>query len=426
MPQLPPSAWIGPDSQPLEWGIQAARILLVAAYMGFASFMDDWQQVRLVTQVMGAVMLTYTVGFIALLCAGRARTVAVLGAVLDPLTVGVAVLVSAAVLDSVAESPFAIVGPGTAAPLVPAVAGTVLRLRPLPGIVFSVLVSGGVGVGTAVLSYQNPGASLVVPRMLGMAAVGLSIAAVSWPIQRVREQLRASVTEKLQLVSTVAHELRGPLAAARTHLDLLMDGSAGEMPDQQKKLVQGAARSTTRMEQMMAALAQVERAESPDVALKPEVLGLGAVAADVRDAMAPMAGERGITIELAGFDGLPPAWADRQSVEQILSNLLSNAVKFSFDDGSVTVRGYARHGEVRMSVEDRGMGIPEEDQRSIFDRFYRGADPRKRRIRGTGLGLYVSRSLVERNGGRMWFTSMLDAGSIFSFSLPPAGAYPAP
>jgi len=201
-------------------------------------------------------------------------------------------------------------------------------------------------------------------------------------------------------------------------LDLLLDGAAGEIPERQRTLIKGAARSNTRMEQMITTLAQVERAESPDFALKPEALDLDIVAAEVKEAMAPMAGERGIAIELAGFDDLPRAWADRQSVEQVLSNLLSNAVKFSPDGGSVTIRGYARHGEVRMSVEDRGMGIPEDDQRSIFDRFYRGTDPRKRRLRGTGLGLYVSRSLVERNGGRMWFTSLLDAGSMFSFSLP--------
>ena len=424
--QLPPAKWIALESQPLEWGIQAARVLLVGSYMIFASVEEDWGAARLVAQIMGAVMLAYTVGLIALLRVGRTRTVAILGSVLDPLAVGVAVLVSAAVLDNVTESPFIMVGPGTAVPLLPAVAATVLRLRALPAVVFALAVNGGVGAGTALLSYETPTASLVLPRALGMASVGLSMAAVSWPIQRVREQLHSSVTEKLEFVSTVAHELRGPLTAVRTHLDLLLDGAAGQVPERQREMIRSAARSTARMEQMVAGLAQVERAESPDIALRPEAVDLGVAAAEVKEAMAPMAGERGIGIELADVDGLPPAWADRQSVEQILSNLLSNAMKFSPDSGGVTVRGYARHGEVGMSVEDHGMGIPEEDQANVFDRFHRGADPRKRGIRGTGLGLYVSRSLVERNGGRMWFTSMMDAGSVFSFSLPLAGSGQAP
>jgi len=415
---MPPSTWIALESPALEWGIQAARIVLVVSYVVFASVTEDWGAARPVTQIMGAVMLAYTAAFIVLLRAGRTRVVTVAGCVLDPLVTSAAVLVSAAVLDNVTETPFVMVGPGTAVPVLPGVGATLLRLRPLPAAVFVVLINGGTGAGTALLSYETPTAALVLSRVLGMTSVGLSLVAVFWPIQRMREQLQAAAEEKLQLVSTVAHELRGPLTGVRAHLDLLQDGAAGDVPERQGELVRGAARSAARMEQMIAAFAQVEWAESSDIALKPGPVDLGAAAADVKETMAPMAGERGIAIELTGFDDLPHAWADRPSIEQILSNLLANAVRFSFDGGSVTMRGYARPGSVRVSVEDRGMGIPEEDQRHIFDRFYRGADPRKHRIRGTGLGLYVSRTLVERNGGRMWFTSMADAGSIFSFSLP--------
>ena len=424
--QLPPSAWIGLESRHLEWGIQGARILLVGGWMGFTAAYDDWEQVRLVTLVMGAVMLTYTALFIVLLGIGRTRMVVILGLILDPLTVGAAVLVSAALLDQSAESPVAMVGPGTALPLLPAVIATLLRLRPLPGIVVAVLVAGGVGAGTVALSYENPTASQVVPRMLGMTTIAVAIVGVSWSIQQLYRQLQQSVADNLQLVSTVTHELRGPLAALRAGLDLLLDGEADRTPDQEKEMVRNAARSTTRMEQLIDILAQVERAESPDIAIEPEVLNLHTVTMEVREAMSPVADERGITIRLADFYGLPLAWADRRSAEQILSNLLSNALKFSADGGRVTIRGHTSPGAVGIGVEDHGMGIPEEDQRRVFDRFYRGTDPRKRGMPGTGLGLYVSRSLVERNGGRMWFTSAPDVGSEFTFSLPLCGSKGAP
>ena len=424
--QLPPSAWIGLESRHLEWGIQAARILLVGGWMGFTATYDDWEQVRLVTLAMGAVMLTYTALFIVLLGTGRTRMVVIFGLILDPLTVGAAVLVSAALLDQSAESPVAMVGPGTALPLLPAVIATLLRLRPLPGVVVAVLVAGGVGAGTVALSYENPTVSQVVPRTLGMTTIAVAIVGVAWSIQQLYRQLQQSVADNLQLVSTVTHELRGPLAALRAGLDLLLDSEVDRTPDQEKEMVRNAARSTTRMEQLIDVLAQVERAESPDMAAEPEALNLHTVTMEVRKAMSPLADEREITIGLADFYGLPLAWADRRSVEHILSNLLSNALKFSADGGLVTIRGYTRPGAVGIGVEDHGMGIPEADQRRIFERFYRGTDPRKRGMPGTGLGLYVSRSLVERSGGQMWFTSAPDVGSAFTFSLPLCGSKGAP
>ena len=419
--QLLPANWIGLESRTFEWGIQIARILLVGGYMVFASVYDEWEQMRLVIHLMGAVMFTYTACFIVLLRIGRTRVVCVLGLILDPLVVGVAVLASAAVLDKVTESPFAMVGPGTAVPLIPAVGAALLRLRHLPGFVVAVLVSGGVGAGTAVLNYENPTPSLVVPRLLGMSTIGLALVGVSWSIQQVYRQLQLSIEDKLQLISTVVHELRGPVAALRTHLDLLQDDAVDMSPQQQRELIGNSVRSVTRIEQMIEVLAQVEQTESADLALDPKPLNLHTVALDVRQAMAQAAGDRGIAIKLVDL-GLPLAWADRQAIEQVLSNLLSNAVKFSYDGGIVTIRGLDRSGDVGISVEDHGMAIPEQDQPHVFDRFYRGSDLRKREIGGAGLGLYISRSLVERNGGRLWLTSTSDGGSTFSFLLPTTGS----
>lgn len=419
--QIHPSSWIGLESRAFERGFQIARLLLVGGYMGFAALYEDWEEVRVITLVMGAIMVSYTALFHVLLDRGKTRVVALSAMVLDPLVVSGAVLASSAVLER-EQWPFAMVGPGTAVPLIPAVAESLLRLRPLPGVLVAIAILGGVGAGTALLSYENPDVSLVVPRLLGMSIIGIALVGVSWSIQQVYRQLRSSIEDKLQLISSVVHELRGPLAALRTYLDLLQDESVEITAEQQREMTRSAARFTTRMEQMITVLSQVERAESYEVPPRPEPVNLHTVAQEVRENLVVVAQERNVTVELADFYGLPLAWAERLSVEQVLSNLVINAIKFSPEGGTVTLRGHKYSGDVGISVEDRGIGIPEEDQQRIFERFYRGSEARRRRIGGTGLGLYVSRSLIERNGGRIWFTSAPGAGSTFGFSLPVVGS----
>jgi signal transduction histidine kinase len=110
--------------------------------------------------------------------------------------------------------------------------------------------------------------------------------------------------------------------------------------------------------------------------------------------------------------------ADRDLVEQAMTNLLSNAVKYSAEGGEIRIRGRAVDGEVEISVHDHGIGIPPSQQHRVFEKYYRGDTAVARRISGTGLGLYICKSIVEAHGGRIWVESEPGEGSTFAFRLP--------
>jgi signal transduction histidine kinase len=124
-------------------------------------------------------------------------------------------------------------------------------------------------------------------------------------------------------------------------------------------------------------------------------------------------------IHLEAPEELPLVTADPDRLERVVVNVITNALKYSGPDSPVTVRLAPGEGEVIAAVADHGIGIPADELPSVFDRFYRARAVRERRD-GQGLGLYISRQLVEAHGGRMWAASDVGRGSTFSFSLPVA------
>jgi signal transduction histidine kinase len=115
---------------------------------------------------------------------------------------------------------------------------------------------------------------------------------------------------------------------------------------------------------------------------------------------------------------LPLVFADEARITQVLGNVISNAVKYSPDGSEVRITGHATPKEVVVTVTDQGLGIPSEEQSHIFERFYRTESAVKRGAPGTGLGLYLTKAIVEAHGGRIWVESDGKHGSKFSFSLP--------
>jgi signal transduction histidine kinase len=127
-------------------------------------------------------------------------------------------------------------------------------------------------------------------------------------------------------------------------------------------------------------------------------------------------GPEGITINTDIPEALPEVEADGERLKQVLNNLLSNAIKFSNGGSRVTVRSEAKNGELMVRVNDQGIGVPEEAMKHLFERFYRATDTA--RVGGTGLGLYISKQIVEAHGGYIWAESKVGEGSTFSFALP--------
>jgi len=222
--------------------------------------------------------------------------------------------------------------------------------------------------------------------------------------------------EQLQdMIRTISHDLRAPLAIMQGHLQLLGE-SMGSHPhtEPERESIRSVEYAVRRMNSMIQDLIDTARLEGGQLRLDRKAVTLQTYLSDLlKHAAAAMETDR-IQLELP--TDLPPVFADNNRLERIVLNLLSNALKYSDPGTPVQLRAQCRDGEVMIKISDQGRGIPPEDLPHLFERFYRAAGTRK--VEGTGLGLYITKMLVEAHGGRIWVESEAGKGSTFCFTLP--------
>ena len=239
---------------------------------------------------------------------------------------------------------------------------------------------------------------------------------------------------KSEFVSLVSHELRTPLTSIKGYVDLLLDGDAGELTEEQQEYLSIIKNNADRLIALINDLLDVSRIESGKIELQRGPLDLSRLIHGVADSLRPSIEAKGqhLTLDLegghelsqAGRDStlLPTVFADADRVTQILINLLSNAYKYTPAGGSISVRAYTEGDDVRVDVQDTGIGLSTEEQSQIFTRFFRARNRTTQEVGGTGLGLPIARSLVEMHGGKITVSSSPGQGSTFSFTLPVAQA----
>ena len=224
--------------------------------------------------------------------------------------------------------------------------------------------------------------------------------------------------QREDILRAVSHDLRNPLAVVLAQAQLLIRAQeqAG-LAGPQRQSAQAILTSAQRMNTMIQDLVDSVRLQAGQLIIRQQVVDLGRLAADLRTRLAGTLDMSRVRVEAP--PDLPPVWADPDRVERILVNLLSNALKYSPPERQVTVSLARQDGQVITSVTDRGVGIPAEEMPHVFERYFRARTAGERR-EGLGLGLYISRMLVEAQGGRIWAQSQVGVGSTFSFSLPVA------
>ncbi len=222
---------------------------------------------------------------------------------------------------------------------------------------------------------------------------------------------------KSDFLSTVSHELRTPLTSIRSFSEILLRYEVDD-PEKRRKFVGVINYEAERLTRMINDLLDLSKIEAGRVELHSEPLELEPVFARALGTTHPLLAEKEIVVESSVEAGLPPVYADADRIQQVLTNLISNAVKFSPEGGSIRLSGKRKDGFALISVADEGPGIPPDRLEQVFDRFHQVRDPQKSHPLGTGLGLTISREIVERLGGKIWVDSELGAGTVFSFTVP--------
>jgi signal transduction histidine kinase len=218
-----------------------------------------------------------------------------------------------------------------------------------------------------------------------------------------------------RILSVIFHDLKAPLAAAESYNRLLLDGFVGELSEEQKNIIQRSSKRLSDLLNLISNMIDFSRVDSGE--FREEEVSLMKVIEDCAETMQPLAVEKGLQLDVALPRQLPVVLGNSGRLKQVVTNLLSNAIKFT-PSGGITVRAKDEKDHVRVDVIDTGIGIPTEDLPKVFDGFYKGLDVEHR---GAGLGLSISKRIVEGHGGKIWATSPTPEtgkGSKFTFILP--------
>jgi signal transduction histidine kinase len=228
------------------------------------------------------------------------------------------------------------------------------------------------------------------------------------------ERLREADRLKDEFVALISHDLRTPLTSITGYVELALED---DLTDEVRGFLDVVARNAERLLALVNDLLFVARLQAGEMSLDPTEVDLAEVVRDAVHALEPRAVAKGITLTCT-VDAVPPLQVDRGRVLQVLDNLVSNAVKFTPQGGAVQVSVGRRDGCVALEVRDNGIGIPPEEQRRLFQRFFRAENAVEGQVPGTGLGLYISRVIAEAHEGRLTVRSELGQGSTFRLELP--------
>jgi signal transduction histidine kinase len=232
------------------------------------------------------------------------------------------------------------------------------------------------------------------------------------------ERLKELDKLKSAFLSNVSHELRTPLAAVKSLIVNMLDGVTGTLNDKQVRYVTGIKESTERLTRLINDLLDLSVIEKGRTELKPAYFSLNRLVDEVADNLRPTAEEKRIRLERPPVNEGVSVWADRDKIAQVLTNLIGNAVKFT-SQGKVNISVHKNGAAwVEVSVADTGPGITPDEANKIFDEFYQGRQSGEKKSRGVGLGLAISKKLVEMHGGKIWVESVVGEGSTFSFTVP--------
>ena len=251
--------------------------------------------------------------------------------------------------------------------------------------------------------------------------------ALRYAIERQRMQGEANQIRTMQLrlkdefLSHVSHELRSPLTAIYQFVSILLDGLAGELHPEQGEYLRITMRNVRQLESMIADLLEVTRIQGGKLNIEPQATSLRDAILETVSMFEGTVAAKGITI-LANIPAdLPLAYVDPSRARQVLINLVSNATKFTAKGGEIKVQVRIFEEDpslLLVEIADTGCGIKPEVSKLIFERLYQVNDPGEEGRKGLGLGLYISKELVVRQGGKIWVTSEPRKGSNFFFTVP--------
>ncbi len=242
-----------------------------------------------------------------------------------------------------------------------------------------------------------------------------SIEAEARRLQEEKARLEELDRSKMQFIRLVTHELQAPIAAIHTYLKLIQDGYIS--PEEQKGIIEKCLKRAQEQMKLINDLLELGRVQAQIQEGKGEKIDLEEILNAVVEKMMPQAIEKGLDFRLHIQPGPKVIFGNRDHFTSVWTNLIGNAIKYT-EKGFVEVTLRTEDGQLIGEIRDSGIGIPEADQKNLFQEFFRASNARKSHRQGTGLGLSIVKRIVEAASGHVWVESKEGEGSLFGFSVP--------
>lgn len=232
------------------------------------------------------------------------------------------------------------------------------------------------------------------------------------------EKLAEANRMKSEFVSIVSHQLRSPLSNLKWVIELLMSGRIASVTKKQLEYLKILKENNKRMEDLVSDLLIVSRIEQGRFPLKKEKISLKDLTEKTIKDMGIFSKASNVEINFKAEGNPPQITSDPLQIKLVIENLLDNAIRYVKGKGRVVIKLEKRKENLYFEIKDNGVGIPKDDQKYLFQRFFRSSNVLKQQTEGSGLGLYITKSIIEKSGGKIGFQSQEGVGSTFWFILP--------
>ena len=259
--------------------------------------------------------------------------------------------------------------------------------------------------------YNEPEIAAII--VLILAAILFSI---GYLIVRAFEQVALSAKSKSEFISIMSHQLRSPLSAIKWQINILLSDSK-PMPNDIKQYMETVGEQNERMIRSVNDLLEVNRIEDNDLILRPTIFSLLDVTKKVAGEYEKFAASNNVRVEIAPESDPIKINADEARIKHVIEHLMDNAIRYSIKGGVIKI-SIEKNGEsILWKITDQGAGISKEDQKRVFEKFFRATEALRYQTEGSGVGLFIAKSLIKKSGGEIGFSSS-PKGSIFWFTLP--------
>lgn len=285
---------------------------------------------------------------------------------------------------------------------------------------FLFLIMGIITIVVILTTYGVGAQFIEEPEMVALIVLILSafLLIITFTITNSFERLAEANRLKSEFVSIVSHQLRSPLSNLRWSIELLMSGRLGTIEEPQLEYFRILRENSGRMGELVKDLLVVSRIEQGRLPFQKTETSLVDLVKNLISNLKPFARASNVEIKFEAEENLPKILTDPSQIKLIIENLLDNAIRYIKDKGTVEIKLKRQRNNIYFEIKDDGVGIPHQDQKYIFQKFFRAQNILRYQTQGTGLGLYIAKSIIDKAGGKVGFKSKEGKGTSFWFYLP--------